>query len=260
MKPEFIDVHAHLNMLKAPIVEALALAKLEGVTRVITIGTEPTDHPIVLEIAQRHYPQVVCTLGVHPHEAELWSEDVGEWIRSKVNSSDSLVSRVIVAIGEIGLDYFRNQTAKNIQIAAFRQQMELAQELDLPVEIHTRDADQDTAEILSEFKGKVSGLLHCFTSSMALASNALDCGFDVSFSGVVTFKNAAPLREVVKFVPLDRLHVETDAPFLAPVPNRGQSNLPQYVVHTAAAVAALKEVSLERLSEQTLANAERLFF
>ncbi|MDX9731821.1 MAG: TatD family hydrolase [Bdellovibrionales bacterium] len=256
---QFIDVHVHLDKLKTPFEEALKAAQAVGVTRVITIGTEPADHPVVLDLAKRYFPQVSCTLGVHPHEAELWSEEVGAWIRSKVNSSDLAESRGIVAIGEIGLDYYYNNSPKEVQLNAFRRQMDLAEELGLPVEIHTRDADEDCALVLSEYKGRVTGLLHCFTSSMELARKALECGFDISISGVVTFKNADALREVVKFVPLERLHVETDAPFLAPVPKRGQSNVPEFVLHTAQVVAELKGVTLERLSEQTLANAHRLF-
>lgn len=255
----FIDVHVHLDKLKTAPDEALAQAAAAGVTRVITIGTEPADHPVVLDFAKRLFPQVACTLGVHPHEATLWSDDVGNWIRSKVRSSDITESRGIVAVGEIGLDYYYNQSPREVQINAFHRQMELAEELGLPVEIHTRDADVDTAGILSDYRGRVTGLLHCFTSSMELARTALDNGFDISISGVVTFKNADALREVVKFVPLERLHVETDAPFLAPVPKRGKSNVPEFVIHTADVVAGLKGVTVERLAEQTVANAHRLF-
>lgn len=255
----FYDVHVHLDKLKTTPEEALADAKANGVTRVITIGTEPADHPVVLEFAKKYFPQVACTLGIHPHEATLWSEDVNTWIRSKVNSADTIESRGIVAVGEIGLDYYYNQSPKDVQIHAFRRQLDLAKELGLPVEIHTREADADTAEILKDYRGQNVGLLHCFTSSMELAKSALDCGFDISISGVVTFKNADTLREVVKFVPIDRLHVETDAPFLAPAPHRGKSNVPRFVLHTAEMVAGLKGVTLEALAEQTVANAHRLF-
>ncbi len=258
-RPRFIDVHVHLDKLKTPFPEALQAAKEFGVDRVITIGTEPADHPIVLEYSQKLFPQVACTLGIHPHEAELWNENVNNWIRSQVLHEDPKHARGIVAIGEIGLDYYYNNSPKEIQLHAFRRQMDLAEELHLPVEIHTRDADSDCATILREYSGRVRGLLHCFTSSRELAEVALNCGFDISISGVVTFKNADALREVVQYVPLDRIHVETDAPFLAPVPQRGKSNLPQFVVHTADAVAKLKNVSLDLLSETTRANAKRLF-
>lgn len=258
-RPKFIDVHVHLDKLKTPFPEALDAAKLSGVDRVITIGTEPADHPVVLEYSQKFYPQVACTLGIHPHEAGLWNEGVNDWIRAQVKHDDPMHARGIVAVGEIGLDYYYNNSPKETQLHAFRRQMDLAEELGLPVEIHTRDADEDCAVVLNEYKGRVRGLLHCFTSSKELASAALDAGFDISISGVVTFKNADALRDVVRFVPLDRIHVETDAPFLAPVPQRGKSNLPEFVVHTAEAVAGLKGVSLVALSEATRANAKRLF-
>lgn len=256
---KFIDVHCHLDKLKTPFEEALVHAAAAGVTRVITIGTEPADHQVVLDLAKRLYPQVSCTLGVHPHEAGLWNEGVNDWIRSKVKSPDETESRGIVAVGEIGLDYYYNNCPREEQIHAFRRQMDLAEELGLPVEIHTRDADDDCAEVLKEYRGRVTGLLHCFTSSMALAKSALESGFDISISGVVTFKNADALREVVTFVPTERLHVETDAPFLAPVPQRGKSNLPEFVLHTAQVVAGLKGISLEELAGITRGNAKRLF-
>lgn len=261
---KFIDVHCHLDKLKIPFEEALAQADARGVTRVITIGTEPRDHTVVLDLAKRFFPKVACALGVHPQEANLWNESVSGWIRSKVKSNDATESRGIVAIGEIGLDYYsengvRQNPERDVQLTAFRKQMELAEELGLPVEIHTRDADDDCAMILNEYRGRVTGLLHCFTSSMALAKTAIDVGFDISISGVVTFKNAESLRDVVRFLPLDRLHVETDAPFLAPVPQRGKSNIPEFVTHTAQAVADLKGISLEELSQATRTNAKRLF-
>lgn len=252
----FIDVHVHLDKLKTPFDEALVAAKSLGVDQVITIGTEPDDHPVVLALSQKYFPQVACTLGVHPHEASLWNLAVGDWIR---NAFAGPGARGIVAVGEIGLDYYYNNCPREQQLEAFRQQMNLAIELNLPVEIHTRDADDDCAIVLREYRGRVTGLLHCFTSSMDLAKTALDCGFDISISGVVTFKNADPLREIVRFLPLNRIHVETDSPFLAPVPMRGKSNLPEFVLHTAKAVADLKGVDLATLSEATRANAYRLF-
>ena len=163
-----------------------------------------------------------------------------------------------MAVGEIGLDYHYDSSPRDQQQDAFRRQLELAHKYKLPIEIHTRDADEDTIKILQDAKPQ-TGIIHCFTGTMWLAKNALDLGLDISFSGVVTFKNAADLREVVKYVPLDRLHVETDAPFLAPIPMRGKSNVPAYVVHTAQAVADLKQIPLEKLKEATRANARRTF-
>jgi TatD DNase family protein len=137
--------------------------------------------------------------------------------------------------------------------------LDIAQDLGLPVEIHTRDAEPDTMEILRAYRGRVRGLLHCFTGTWEMAKVGLDCGFNISISGVVTFKNAEALREVVRKVPLDRLHVETDAPFLAPIPHRGKKNLPGWVVHTAQLVAELKQVSLEELALATRQNAQDMF-
>lgn len=249
----WIDVHTHLNMLEVPAEQALKSASDLGVHNVITIGTCPDDLPIVLGLAKKYFPQVACTLGIHPHEAELWNAEVEKFIRQ-----EALLPHV-VALGEMGLDYYYNNAPKDVQIRAFREQMQMAADLKMPVEIHTRDAEPDTHIILKEFAGKVGGLLHCFTGTWELAGPALDLGFDISISGVVTFKNAADLREVVKKVPLDRLHVETDAPFLAPIPHRGKKNEPAWVTHTAALVAELKGVRIEELSLKTRQNASRLF-
>ena len=168
-------------------------------------------------------------------------------------------SILALAIGEIGLDYFYEHSDREQQKEVFRKQMSLAHELDLPVEVHTRDAEEDTAEIVNEFRGRTEGVFHCFSSSKWLAEKGLDAGWDISISGIVTFKNAHELRETVKYIPLDRLHVETDAPYLAPVPMRGKENAPKFVVHTAEKVAEIKGISLEKLCEQVRLNALRRF-
>jgi TatD DNase family protein len=249
----WIDVHTHLNMLEVPPEEALRLAEELQVTRMITIGTCPDDLPTVIELAQRFWPRVACTLGIHPHEAQLFTPEIDAWIRAQA------VQREVVAIGETGLDYYYNHSPHDVQITAFCAQLDIAQDLGLPVEIHTRDAEPDTMEILRAYRGRVRGLLHCFTGTWEMAKVGLDCGFNISISGVVTFKNAEALREVVRKVPLDRLHVETDAPFLAPIPHRGKKNLPGWVVHTAQLVAELKQVSLEELALATRQNAQDMF-
>ncbi len=249
----WIDVHTHLNFLEDEPAEALKKAKESGVDQVITIGTEPKDHPIVIELAEKYFPQVHCTIGVHPHEGIQYNDEVEKSIRSY------LVNPKVVAVAEIGLDFYYNHSPKQEQIEAFRRQMDLAIEFDLPVQIHTRDAEAETIEVLKDYKSKVKGLIHCFTGSAELGRAALDCGFDISFSGVCTFKKAENLRDFAVEVPLDRLHVETDAPFLAPVPKRGKKNTPAYVVHTAELISQLKSVSLEELKEQTRKNAAGLF-
>lgn len=252
---EWIDVHCHLDRLEGGPEHALRIAREAGVTRVITIGTEPADLPIVIELSEKYAPDVFCTIGVHPHDGVKYNSEVGDFLRK--NASHPRV----VAIGEIGLDYYYNQSPKEEQILAFREQLQIAAEVGLPVEIHTRDAEEDTVKILKEYEGRVKGIIHCFTGTEYLAKEALNLGYNISISGVVTFKNADGLRTIVRdIVPIDRLHVETDAPFLAPIPMRGKSNTSAYVVHTAQVVADLKGVSLQTLSEQTKKNAEKLFF
>jgi TatD DNase family protein len=249
----WIDVHTHLNMLEMTPEKALAEALNQDVDRMITIGTCPDDLPVVLQLAQAHFPRVGCTLGIHPHEAELYSPEAEAFIRANA------IRPEVVAIGETGLDYHYNNAPKETQIAAFRAQLQIAQNLGLPVEIHTRDAEPDTMKVLADFSGGRRGLLHCFTGTWEMAKFGLDHGYDISISGVVTFKNAEDLRNVVRQVPLDRLHVETDAPFLAPIPHRGKKNQPAWVTHTAQLVADLKGVSLPTLQTQLRANAQALF-
>lgn len=251
---EWIDIHCHLDRLEGGPEHAMKLARENGVQKIITIGTEPDDLQTVLDLAQKYYPAVYCTIGVHPHEGVKYTPEVGKFLR------EHALRQEVVAIGEIGLDYYYNQSPKDEQIEAFREQLKIARDLNLPVEIHTRDAEEDTIAILKEFKGQVTGVIHCFTGTEWLAKEALDLGYNISISGVVTFKNAESLRNIVKnIVPLDRLHVETDAPFLAPVPMRGKSNTSAYMVHTAQLVADLKLVSLEKLAEQTKLNAKKMF-
>ncbi len=253
MSMEWIDVHAHLNMLEEGVEASIENARKAGVRKIITIGTEPGDHEVVLEIAKKYYPEVYCTLGVHPHEGKIYTPEVGRFIEENATHS------CVVAIGEIGLDYHYNQSPKEEQIEAFRAQLAIAERLNMPVQIHTRDADEDTITVLNEFRGRVKGIIHCFTGTQWLAEQALDLDFNISISGVVTFKNADSIRATVKMLPLDRIHVETDAPFLAPIPMRGKKNVPAFVVHTAKYVAELKGVTQEVLAEQTKKNALAMF-
>jgi TatD DNase family protein len=253
-KSGWIDVHTHLNFLKdlSP-EEAIEQGRAAGVSRFLTIGTEPQDHPVVLNLARRYFPEVACTLGVHPHEGVVFNDEI------EANLDATVTQPEVVAVGEIGLDYYYDKSPRDVQRDAFARQLEIAAKHQMPVEIHTRDAEPDTVEILKEYRGRVTGIIHCFTGTMWLARETLDLGYDLSFSGVVTFKNAVELREVAEYVPLDRLHVETDAPFLAPVPQRGKSNVPAFVVHTARFIAELKKVTDERLMEATISNARRMF-
>lgn len=251
---EWIDIHCHLDHLEGGAEQALKQAQAAGVKHLITIGTEPEDLPLVIQLSEKFAPYVFCTIGIHPHEGVKYTDEVGAFLRK--NASHPRV----LAIGEIGLDYYYNQSPKAEQLHAFREQLKIAEDVGLPVEIHTRDAEEDTIMVLKEFEGRVKGLIHCFTGTEWLAKEALNLGFNISISGVVTFKNAESLRNIVKdIIPLDRIHVETDAPFLAPVPMRGRPNTSAYVVHTAQVVADLKNVSLQTLSEQTKKNALVMF-
>jgi len=253
VKHPWLDIHTHLNFLEEGPEAALELAQKRGVRSMITIGTEPNDLQVVLDLARKHYPKVLCTLGIHPHEAKLFTPDIEAFIRKEA------VSKEVVAIGEIGLDYFYKHSDPEVQKEVFERQLQIAADLGLPVEIHTRDADEDTVAILNKFKGRVKGVLHCFTGTRWLAEQALDLGFNISISGVVTFKNADTLRDIVKSYPLDRIHVETDAPFLTPAPFRGVKNSPQYVVFTAQFVSELKQIPLPQLSAQLIKNAQAMF-
>ncbi|MBL7542915.1 MAG: TatD family hydrolase [Bdellovibrionaceae bacterium] len=246
-------MHAHLDKLEEGPEAAIAAALAQNVRRIVTIATDPNDLKTVLEFSDKYGPHVYCTLGIHPHEGVTYTPDVRAFIKSNAHHPR------VIAIGEIGLDYYYLQSPKKEQLFAFREQIELAYELGLPIEIHTRDAEQDTIDILKEYQGKVKGIIHCFTGTQWLADQALALGYNISISGIVTFKNAADLRKVVESIPVDRIHVETDAPFLAPVPMRGKSNTPSYVVHTAKFVADLKKISIEDLCLQTNKNAEKMF-
>ncbi|MBX3041618.1 MAG: TatD family hydrolase [Bdellovibrionaceae bacterium] len=249
----WIDLHAHLDKLEEGPDEALRLAGEAGVRRVVTIGTDPDDLQTVLDLVAKHPGKVYGTLGIHPHEGVKYTEEIGRFIDQNVSHPG------IVAVGEIGLDYYYDQSPREEQKQAFRAQLEIAAKHGLPVEIHTRDAEPDTVEILKEFKGRVKGIIHCFTGTQWLADECLALGFNISISGIVTFKNAEELRNVVRSLPLDRMHVETDAPFLAPIPMRGKKNTPAFMVHTAKFVAELKQVPLDVFEAQMLKNAHAMF-
>jgi TatD DNase family protein len=248
-----VDVHTHLDKLEEGPEAAVQAALAAHVERLITIGTDPEDLPIVLQLSEKYSPYVYCTLGIHPHEGAKYTTDVGDYILKHASHPR------VLALGEIGLDYFYNHSDRKDQLAAFHAQMEIACHLKMPIEIHTRDAEEDTIQVLKKYNGQVTGLIHCFTSSQWLADQVLDLGYNISISGVVTFKNADSLRATVKSIPLNRIHIETDAPFLSPVPMRGRKNTSAFVVHTAKVVAELKEISIEELQFTTTENCKKLF-
>ena len=251
-----IDSHCHLNYagLAERQDEVLANARERGVVGFLNISTRQSEWGDVLAAAERN-DDVWATVGVHPHEADT-HPDLGAAALAQAASH----SRVI-AIGECGLDYHYDHSDRASQRERFEAHIEAARQTSLPLVVHTREAEDDTAEILGRAvrEGGVTGVLHCFTGSADLARKALDLGFYISLSGIVTFKNAKDLQETARGLPPDRILVETDSPFLAPVPQRGQTCEPAFVADTAAFVADLRGDTPEKLAESTTANFFRLF-
>lgn len=251
----FIDSHCHLDRLDlvglgTDLDGALATARARGVKHFLCIGVDLESLPDVLAVADR-YEDVSASVGVHPLHLEALEPEIEKLVELARHPK-------VVAIGETGLDYHYDQENPEDQQRRFRKHIEAARRVDKPLVVHTREARADTLRILRE-EGASAGVLHCFTEDWATASAALDLGFYISFSGIVTFANARELREVAAKVPLDRLLIETDSPWLAPVPYRGRTNQPAYVVEVAKAVAELRGMSVEALGEQTSANFRRLF-
>lgn len=251
-----IDSHCHLDFpdFSAERDAIVERARAAGLARMITISTRTDEFEKIKAIAEA-YEDVFCTVGTHPHHAHEEAEA----------SKDRLVAlarhRKCVGIGEAGLDYHYDKAPRDLAARVFRTHIAAARDSGLPIVIHARDADSDVAAILRDEmeKGVFKGLLHCFTASAFLAETALSLGLFISFSGVVTFKNSEGLRDIARTVPMDRLLVETDAPFLAPVPYRGKRNEPAFVAATAKILAEVKGVALQTLARETSANALRLF-
>jgi TatD DNase family protein len=251
-----VDSHCHLDYpeLQKDFPGVLARARSAGVETMLAIGTRLSTFENVRKIAETT-PNVFCTVGIHPHEAA-----------NETAAVDALLAHAahpkVVGIGETGLDYFYEKSPREPQRENFRAHMRAAHAAGLPLVIHTRDADADTAEMLDwaakELPGTI-GVLHCFTSSLELAQHALGLGYFISISGIVTFKNAEDLRRTVREIPPEKLLVETDSPYLAPVPMRGKPCEPSYVVHTARCVAGLKNMTVDELGRVTTDNFHRLF-
>lgn len=252
-----VDSHCHLDFpdFQEDLDGVVQRARDVGVGHFLTICTHITKFDQVRAVADR-YDDMHCTVGIHPHEAGNEPEvDVARLTEIATNDPK------VVAYGETGLDFFYDHSPRDVQERQFRTHLRASHETGLPVVVHTRDADNDMARILEDEMGKGSftGVIHCFSSGRELAEKAVELGLYVSFSGIVTFKKAEELRETAKSLPLDRILVETDAPYLAPVPKRGKRNEPAYVAHTAACVAELHGLSPEALAEKTTENFYRLF-
>ena len=250
-----VDAHCHLtgsHLTLDQLEPTLARARAEGVTGFVAVGTDLEDSRLVLDLARR-VPGVRASLGVHPHEARTWNPEVEAGLAGMIEDP------AVRFVGETGLDWHYDLSPREDQEAAFRAQIRLAKRLRKPLMIHTRSAPEATLRILEEEGADaVCGIIHCFSEDKAFASRALDLGFYLSFSGIATFKKAEAVREVAAWAPADRILVETDAPFLAPVPYRGKPNEPGFVRFTAEAVAALRGIPSAQLAELTTRNLEAL--
>lgn len=256
---EFIDSHCHLNYDYAPksVDDLVREAMNEGVSHLITVGVEIDKMGELEEISAR-YPNVLHTTGMHPHEAIQWREEHAEAVRRQARHPKCR------AIGEIGLDYHYDHSDPATQKRVLEMQLDLALELGQPIVVHSRDAEDELLPRLQAYAKKVPagqpiGIIHCFTGTQAFGQACIDAGFLISFSGILTFKNAEDLRQCAKVFPLDRLLVETDSPYLAPIPFRGKKCEPVMVKLTAQKIAEVKGVPIEEVARVTTANAKRFF-
>lgn len=259
----FIDSHCHLDMLPdwveglpadardANIDEAVRRAHDAGVRWMLNPGVTWHDMPRVQALTERH-PSVFVAAGIHPHDAATWTKGSTERLK------ELAAHPRVVAIGECGLDYYYDHSPREQQQRAFREQIRVAKELDLPLIIHTRDAEEDTLRLLEE-EGATRGVFHCFTGSQELALAGVRMGFSISFSGVLTFKKSEALRAIAREIPADRFLIETDAPYLAPPPHRGKRNEPAFVVKIAETLAEVRGERLDEIARQATDNTVRLF-
>ncbi|WP_438997013.1 TatD family hydrolase [Candidatus Puniceispirillum sp.] len=257
VSPAIIDSHAHLDypQFADELPQIIARAGDAGVERIISIGVKLSTADAPRKIAES-YDNVWFSVGVHPHEAGREAD------ACNLDAFLGLATHPkCVAIGEAGLDYFYDHAPRDLQAQSFRTQIEAARQLDLPIIVHARDADSDMADIIEDEmkKGAFRGVLHCFSSGAELAQRAVDVGFYVSFSGILTFNKSDELRAIAAEIPADRLLVETDAPFLAPMPHRGKTNEPAYTAHTLARLADVRGQTIDNMAVQTYENTLRLF-
>jgi TatD DNase family protein len=250
-----IDTHAHLNALQynEDVEEVIERALSEGVSTIVVVGFDRETITRAMELVEQ-YDFIYAAIGWHPVDAiDMTDEDL-QWIESLSEHPK------VVGIGEMGLDYYWDKSPKEIQKEVFRKQIALAKRVNLPIIIHNRDATADIVEILQEENAEqVGGIMHCFTGSYEVAKQCMDMNFYISFGGPVTFKNAKQPKEVAKQIPLDRLLIETDCPYLTPHPFRGKRNEPAYVKYIAEQIAVLKEVDFEEIAQKTSDNAKKIF-
>ncbi|MDD5382520.1 MAG: TatD family hydrolase [Candidatus Margulisbacteria bacterium] len=252
----FIDTHAHLTFpeYKIDLAEVISRAKHANLEAIINIALDEQALSESLKLAEENPGYIYNAYGLHPQDASTWQESIAHKIRALAKE------KKIVAIGETGLDFYYKLSPVEKQAEVFRQFLHLAQELDLPAVIHSRDAARETMRILhEENRGKLKGVFHCFSGDLDLAGEALDLGFLISFTGNITFPKADKIRESAKMIPLDRIMIETDCPFLAPQDYRGKRNEPAYVVNVAEKIAEIRNLSVEEVAMNTAKNARKLF-
>lgn len=248
-----IDTHTHINCIDDfSIDEILKHASENGVEKLIVPSAYASDIDIVAELASK-YENVYGLLGVHPSEVKDWTDDLIDKIKECAKSPK------IVGIGEIGLDYYWDKSFNDLQKEVFIKQINLANELNFPISVHDREAHKDSFDILTEFNKNSIVIMHCFSGSVEFMHECVKQGWYIAIGGVVTFKNAIKMKEVAKEVPLDKLLIETDAPYLTPVPYRGKTNQPAYVKYVAEEIANLRNTSFEEIDEQTTKNAKLVF-
>ncbi len=249
-----VDTHCHLHMdyYDHDREQVIKRMEEEGCPFALTVGIDVEDSVKAVELAHK-YPFLWASVGIHPHDASKMDEDAIEKLRKLAGDEK------VLSIGECGLDFYRNLSPREKQFEAFEAQLELASELGMPVVIHTRDAHKETLEVLKRFAGKVRGVIHCFSGGRAEAKKYLELGFFISMAGHVTYPKNQELKEVARYVPADRLLIETDAPFLTPVPLRGKRNEPTFVKYTAMLIAQLRNTSYEELLAKVLENVKGLW-
>ena len=252
-----IETHFHLDMLKAATREEIVeKTEIHNIQKMITISTNPNNLDEVISIAST-FPQIYCTQGLHPHEGKEWNDEVKAHVIKNLNTKN----KKIVAVGEIGLDFYYSKSPRDEQLKAFEEQLQIACDFDLPVVIHSRDADDDTIAVLKNFSTtlKRKGVIHSFTSGLELAKFTLNEGFYLGFNGIITFKNAENVRDALRITPMERFLLETDSPFLTPDPYRGVENAPYYLPFIAEKIAEVKAVTLDEVLTHAYKNSYDLF-
>jgi TatD DNase family protein len=256
--PEWTDSHCHLHDEERAD-ELLDRARVAGVGRFVLVGTDPISSARAIDLARGIGDDAFATVGLHPHEATTGTAQIVELLEMATTGELQPARRVVVGVGECGLDYYYEHSPREVQRVVFAEQIALAKQFGLALVIHTRDAWDDTFDILRREGTPERTVIHCFSGAVEEARGCLDLGCYISFSGIVTFKNATGLREAARFVPADRILVETDAPFLAPVPYRGKRNEPAWVAVVGEAVAAIRDSSPAEFAALTSANTARVF-